>query len=186
MIEMLRDFVEKAESLGIEYMVTGSFAMGLYAEARSTRDIDVVVQIGERDVLSIARTFTRHYYVSDSSIRRALEHRSIFNIVDTKWGSKIDCIVRKDNPFAKSSFERRQPAQVSGVRFWAITKEDLIIAKLDWARESHSEMQLRDVANLTCSEYDSDYVRSWIGLLDLHQIWTEMNEWKTRRQMSGP
>lgn len=44
MIETLRDFVAKMERRGIEYVVTGSYAMAAYGEVRMTRDIDVVVR----------------------------------------------------------------------------------------------------------------------------------------------
>ncbi|HBE83899.1 MAG TPA: hypothetical protein DDW24_14140, partial [Blastocatellia bacterium] len=62
MIETLRDFVLKANELGIEYMVTGSFAMSAYGEIRFTRDIDVVVQITKKDVPRITRKFETEYY----------------------------------------------------------------------------------------------------------------------------
>ncbi len=98
----------------------------------------------------------------------------MFNIVNTQWRTKINCIVQKDTDFSKASFERRRKAAVSGVEFWTTTKEDLIIAKLDWSRDSHSEVQIRDIANLTSSEYDSEYVTAWILRMGLQDIWAEV------------
>jgi len=40
-------------------------------------------------------------------------------------------------------------------------------------------MQIRDVANLTMSEYNSDYVLDWIEKLVLEEIWAKVDEWKT-------
>ncbi len=181
MIETLRDFVLKANELGIEYMVTGSFAMSAYGEIRFTRDIDVVVQITEKDVARITRKFETEYYVSDESIRNAIARKSMFNVISNTHGGKVDCIVMKDDEFARYSFTRRWKASVSGLDFWVTTKEDLIIAKLNWARDSHSEMQIRDIANLTSSEYDSIYVSEWIERLDLNGIWSEVGQWKTHQ-----
>lgn len=181
MIETLRDFVLKANELGIEYMVTGSFAMSAYGEIRFTRDIDVVVQITEKDVARITRKFGTEYYVSDESIRNAIARKSMFNVISNTHGGKVDCIVMKDDEFARYSFTRRWKASVSGLDFWVTTKEDLIIAKLNWARDSHSEMQIRDIANLTSSEYDSIYVSEWIERLDLNGIWSEVGQWKTHQ-----
>jgi hypothetical protein len=43
-------------------------------------------------------------------------------------------------------------------------------------------MQIRDIANLSSTEYDSDYVADWIGRLDLVHIWNEVGTWKTRQE----
>jgi len=183
-VETLRDFVDKASHLGIDYMVTGSFAMCAYGEIRLTRDVDIVIQMDERKVAAFANAFTGTYYVSDNSIRRAIANRSMFNVVDTKFGTKIDCIVQKNTAFARQSFERRRLTTVLGVEFWTTTKEDLILAKLDWARDSHSEMQIRDVANLTYTDYDAQYVDEWINRMALDEIWSDVTKWKIQHERS--
>ncbi|HVQ56770.1 MAG TPA: DUF6036 family nucleotidyltransferase [Pyrinomonadaceae bacterium] len=178
MIETLRDFVQKMNELGIDYMVTGSFAMSAYGEIRMTRDIDVVVQLTENKIKGFTQLFENEYYVSEESIRRAITRRSMFNVISRAHGGKIDCIVMKDTDFARATFQRKYKVIVSEIEFWTTTKEDLIIAKLNWARDSHSEMQIRDIANLTSTEYDSAYVDDWVARLQLENIWHEVDEWK--------
>ena len=178
MIETLRDFVQKMNELGIDYMVTGSFAMSAYGEIRMTRDIDVVVQLTENKIKGFTQLFEHEYYVSEESIRRAITRRSMFNVISRAHGGKIDCIVMKDTDFARATFQRKYKVIVSEIEFWTTTKEDLIIAKLNWARDSHSEMQIRDIANLTSTEYDSAYVDDWVARLQLENIWHEVDEWK--------
>ena len=185
MIDTLRDFVRKAGELGVEYMVTGSFAMSAYGEIRTTRDIDIVVELRLSGISSFAEVFARDdYYVSESSARRAVEHRAMFNIVNINSGNKIDLIIRKDTEFGRVSFSRRRKAVVSGVEFWTSTKEDLILAKLNWAKDSRSELQIRDIANLTSDEYDAKYVADWVHRLCLGEIWSEVQTWKTLHQRS--
>lgn len=181
MIETLRDFVSKIDRLGIEYMVTGSYAMSAYGEIRMTRDIDVVLELSEKDLQGLLDSFKDGYYINESSIRRALETRSMFNIINQEHGGKIDCIIHKHTDFARSSFSRRYKVSVSGVEFWISTKEDLIVSKLIWAKDTLSEMQIRDIANLSSSEYDSDYVNQWIERLALGPFWAEVEKWKIRR-----
>lgn len=181
-LETLRDFVDKAGKLGIEYMVTGSFAMSAYGEIRYTRDIDIVIQLERPDIARFVSAFADKYYVNDISIRRAIDRRSMFNLVNLESGEKVDCIIQKDSEFARVSFGRRRRAVVAGIGFWTTTKEDLIIAKLDWTRDTHSEMQIRDIANLTVDEYDSAYVSGWIESLGLSEIWSEVDNWKTLHQ----
>lgn len=108
----------------------------------------------------------------------------MFNLIKQPFGEKIDCIVQGDTDFARTSFSRRRLAAVSSVEFWTTTKEDLIIAKLEWSRDSLSELQIRDIANLTSTEYDSGYVEKWIDRLDLFAIWQEVEQWKIRRDKS--
>ena len=182
MIETLRDFVTKVDELGIEYMVTGSYAMSAYGEIRMTRDIDVVIELAQRDLTPFLNIFQDEYYISEESIRNALSRRGMFNVINHAHGGKIDCIIQKDTDFARASFARRYKETVSGIEFWTTTKEDLIIAKLSWAKDSHSEMQIRDIANLTASAYDSAYVAGWIARLRLDEIWAEVAQWKTQHR----
>ena len=185
MIETLRDFVAKTNELRIEYMVTGSFAMSAYGEVRFTRDIDIVLQIAEGQAERFARRFEADYYISEQAVKRAIIRRSIFNVINQEHGGKLDCIVMKDSDFARSSFARRYKVTVSDIEFWTTTREDLIVAKLNWARDTHSEMQIRDIANLTSTEYDSHYVAGWIERLDLHVIWDEVEKWKIQRERTA-
>lgn len=185
MIDTLSDFVQKMNELGIAYMVTGSYAMSAYGEVRMTRDIDVVVQLARKEVGAFFNRFKDEYYVSDESVRRALDRKSMFNIISQTHGGKIDCIFPKDTEFAKQSFSRRYKVKVRELEFWTTTKEDLILAKLDWAKDSHSEMQIRDIANLTDSEYDSEYVAGWIRRLNLLGIWSEVEQWKIQHDQQS-
>ncbi len=57
MLEVLRDFVQKAEQTAISYMVTGSFAMSAYGEMRFTRDIDIVIEIRRDQIEEFVRIF---------------------------------------------------------------------------------------------------------------------------------
>ncbi len=57
----------------------------------------------------------------------------------------------------------------------AMNKEDLIISKLWWAKDSHSEQQLRDVKNLANTGCHADYIEHWTQELGLHNLWQECN-----------
>lgn len=55
--------------------------------------------------------------------------------------------------------------QVGDVRTWIVTREDLILSKLVWARDSASELQLRDVRSLLQGHVDMAYLGRWAGEL---------------------
>ena len=159
--------------------------MTAYGEIRMTRDIDIVIQLNEENLTRFVETFDHEYYISPDTVRRAGRMRRMFNIIDQIHGGKIICIIQKDSPVARESFSRRFKVSVLGIEFWTTTKEDLIVAKLMWASETHSEMQIRDIANLTESEYDSEYVVKWVAALDLLDIWTEVEQWTILRDKTG-
>lgn len=56
---------------------------------------------------------------------------------------------------------------------WITSKEDLIISKLWWAKDSHSELQLRDVKNLAATGCASGYIENWTKELGLLSLWQQ-------------
>ena len=180
MLEVLRDFVEKAERADFSYMITGSFAMSAYGEIRFTRDIDIIIEIERDDIDTFFELFAKDYYISKNSIIRAVENSSMFNLIHLAKAVKLDCIILKKSEFEKRKFSHRREAKIGELKFWTITKDDLIISKLNWAKDSLSEMQIKDVANLTANDYDAEYVGNWIEKLGLENVWQKVSEWKTQ------
>ncbi len=52
--EVLRRVVQVLDELGVHYAIGGSFARSAYGEARSTRDVDLVVELRLDHVEAIA------------------------------------------------------------------------------------------------------------------------------------
>ena len=48
-----------------------------------------------------------------------------------------------------------------GFEAWIVSREDLILSKLAWAKDSGSEMQLRDVQALLAGDADRQYLEHW-------------------------
>ncbi len=172
-IDVIRDISRKFEEAGIAYMLTGSMAMNYYAQPRMTRDIDVVVALSAGDVEAILRLFSADYYVSRASVGESVAHESMFNLVHLESVIKVDCIVRKSSPYRRTEFERRRKITLLDFTTWIVTKEDLIISKLFWAKDSHSELQLRDVKNLLATSFDAAYLERWTNELGLGSLLRE-------------
>ena len=172
-LDILRDVTKKLSEAGFEYMLTGSFALNYYAEPRMTRDIDIVVALYPKDADSVVALFERDYYVPRNAVVRAIANRSLFNIIHSESIFKVDCIIRKDTEYRQLEFERRRQVEVDDIKIWIVSKEDLIISKLIWAKDSHSDFQLRDVKSLLKSSYDTDYLRTWTRKLDLDELLRE-------------
>jgi len=157
-LDVLRDVSQRLESSGIEFMLTGSMAMNFYAQPRMTRDIDLVVKLAadQRDVF--LRLFEADYYVDRIAVTRAIAQRSLFNLIHNDTIIKFDCIILKDHQYRQEEFARRQKISLGDFETWIVSREDLILSKLYWARDSRSELQLRDVRNLLSPACDMTYL----------------------------
>ena len=180
MLETLRDVAVRLNDLGINYMVTGSVAMSVYAKARSTMDIDVVLEIDSADAARFEKRFAGDYYVQSADIRRAASRRSVFNIINNSTLIKVDCIIRKDDKFEIEKFSRRRRSKIGNVDFWVISKEDLILSKLKWAADSHSERQFEDVQNILETGVEDATVKDRISRMGLDEVWSAFEKWKIR------
>jgi hypothetical protein len=172
-IDIVRDVSHRFEQSGIPYMLTGSMAMNYYAQPRMTRDIDVVIAIGPEDIHRLTASFRPDYYVSEENIRESLTHESIFNLIHQDSVIKVDCIVRKRSEYRRMEFERRQRISILDFTTFIVSKEDLIISKLFWAKDSQSEIQLGDVKNLLATGYDATYLQRWTRQLGLDNLLEE-------------
>lgn len=172
-IDIVRDISRKFEKAGIAYMLTGSMAMNYYAQPRMTRDIDVVVAIGPENIERIAALFRPEYYVSEENIRESIAHESVFNLIHHESVIKVDCIARKSSEYRQVEFERRQRVSILDFTTFIVSKEDLIISKLSWAKDSRSALQLGDVKNLLATGYDAVYLQRWTRELGLDTLLQE-------------
>lgn len=60
----------------------------------------------------------------------------MFNILHKKYFVKIDFIIQNENDFKITKFSRKQKKEIKDKPMWIATCEDLVITKLDRARES--------------------------------------------------
>jgi hypothetical protein len=169
-LEVLEDAVTRLERAGVPYMLTGSIALSYYAQPRMTRDIDLVVEPSKRDPKSLAALFTPDYYVAEADVTRALATSGMFNILHLGKLVKLDLIVRKDTAYRRHEFERRKRVPMPGFEAWIVSREDLILSKLAWGRDSGSELQMRDVQALLASGADRQYLERWAKELSVEEL----------------
>ena len=177
--ELLKKIIQALEASCIEYMVTGSVASSLHGEPRSTHDIDLVVAIKEADVGKLIKIFHRpRFYLDRESVFAAIANKDMFNLIDAEEGGKIDFWMLTDDQFDRSRFSRRQKEKVMGFHMQVSTPEDIILAKLKWAKLSGgSEKQFTDalrVYEVQSKNLDMDYLKTWVKKLDLGLLWKDL------------
>lgn len=170
--DALSDVAARLNALGIQYMLTGSGAAMFYGLSRSTADLDVVIDLDILDVAPLVDAFGGDYYVDPEAVFDALERRSMFNIIPLVPGLKTDFILLRDEPFQQVAFSRRRRIDWRGTPVWVIDPRDLVISKLNWARDSHSEQQFADVRTIMASGLveEDDEFRAWIDRLRLQDV----------------
>jgi hypothetical protein len=91
---------------------------------------------------------------------------------------KVDFVVRKDSEYRRTEFSRRRRVSVEGHPLFVVAPEDLVISKLDWARDSRSEVQLADARNVlrSVSRLDLAYLDRWTAHLGLGDLYGEVSQ----------
>jgi hypothetical protein len=175
-IELLKIVCERLNQINVPYMLTGSLAAHFYAVPRMTRDIDIVVEILDPKVNKLFQAFKNGFYIDKRSIEEAIKYESMFNAIHEYSCFKIDFIIRKNSSYRSVEFQRRRQLELDGVKIWIVASEDLIISKLDWAKDSLSEMQIKDVRNLmsTVNNLDVLYIEKWVQSLNLDEIYKKV------------
>ena len=175
-LDILKSVASRLDTAGIPYMVTGSMATNFYATPRMTRDIDLVVELKETDVGRVVTLFQNDYYIDRDMVERAVKTRSMFNMINNALVIKVDCVVRKDSAYRQEEFSRRRRVIVDGESVNIVAPEDLILSKLEWAKESRSQMQLDDVRNLLRSvqSLDRASLDQWADRLGLTGLYREV------------
>jgi hypothetical protein len=166
-IDVLKDVSARLTKAGINFMLSGSFAMAYYAQPRMTRDLDFVVELNRAAGPVVFQAFKDSYYVSKEAIEEAILHESIFNLIHTASIIKVDFIVRKNSEYRLAEFKRRKQISIADGTTYIVSVEDLIISKLIWMEESKSELQKNDVKALLSVDHDREYLQDWVSKLNL-------------------
>ncbi len=173
--DILKLVIERLEKSRIPYMLTGSFAGNFYTVPRMTRDIDIVIDLLQPSVDQLLEVFKDDFYVSKEAIIQAIEHPGMFNIIHTNTVLKIDFIIQKKSAFRNTEFQRRKRVKFGDLDIWIVSVEDLILSKLIWAKETLSNIQLKDIQNLLkdTKSLNASYLQEWIQSLQLDQIYAK-------------
>ena len=177
--ELLEKVIALLEQNEIDYMVTGSIVSSLQGEPRLTHDVDILVNITDAAIPALIRTFQApDYYISQTAIEDAILHKSMFNLIDTTHGDKIDFWILTNDAFDQSRFARKYKEDVFGLVLKISQPEDTILMKLRWANlAGGSEKQFIDalrVYEIQFGHLDFFYMESWAVRLKVTDLWERL------------
>jgi hypothetical protein len=166
------------DSLGIPYLIGGSFASAIHGIARMTADTDIVADIQADQANAFAAALEEAFYLDLDTIRDATRQRGSFSMIHLQTMFKVNVFVMKGRPFDHIQMERRQRVAIAREpeQFACVaTAEDNILAKLEWYRLGNeaSERQWHDVQNVIKTQagrLDLAYLRQWAGALGISDL----------------
>lgn len=95
-------------------------------------------------------------------------------MIDYATGWKVDFIIPPFDEFNLEEFDRRTAANLDGLELTVVSAEDIIVAKLLWAKAGQSDRQIEDAAGVLRSQaatLNLPYIERWVRKLDLQEQW---------------
>jgi hypothetical protein len=156
------------ETLGIPYFIVGGVAAIAYGDPRTTRDLDVVVEVSAQNISAlIAALEQAGFYVAgggDSSDDSSVQPASL-QLTHKDTIARADLMIARNDSYSKVQFERRRQYAFPGsVEVYLAAPEDIVIGKLRWGFHSRSEKQQADVLaifKVQQGDLDYQYLYSW-------------------------
>ncbi|HLP44959.1 MAG TPA: nucleotidyl transferase AbiEii/AbiGii toxin family protein [Candidatus Kapabacteria bacterium] len=169
-LDILKLVSSRLNDADVDYMLSGSVALTFYGKPRMTRDIDIVIVIPPQEIDRFVKIFEQDFYIDRDMVEDAVRNQSMFNIIHLETVIKVDFIIRKNQEYRILEFSKRKKMQLEEQEVSVVSLEDLIISKIYWAKDSFSEMQIKDIVSLLDLDVDMVYVQDWCARLGLDLI----------------
>ena len=169
----LHSLFERAD---IPYYITGGVAAIAYGDPRTTRDLDVVIQVPRDRIAQLQGVLEQSgFYVAGADDVAAGRMKTL-QVTQVETISRADLMVAEGDFYSQQQFDRRRRfAFPGGTEVYLASPEDVVVSKLRWGLRSGSEKQQRDVLaifKVQQGELDYSYVYRWgaeFGLLEVLQ-----------------
>lgn len=180
-LEVIRCVSQVFSELGVPYYIGGSVASGQYGLPRSTRDVDFIADLREKQVAPFVAALADDFYVDEQAVLRAVRGRRSFNLIHFETVYKVDIFVSALDAWGQMKMQRRQAKRLAATldapEAFISSAEDTVLQKLRWFQSGGgvSERQWDDVLGVLkvqAEALDYAYLQHWareLGLTDLLQ-----------------
>lgn len=176
--ELFLLFVRPLNGAGIRYVVSGSVAAIFYGEPRLTHDVDFVVFLNANDIQKLLEAFPeKDFYLPPKETiltETARSSNGHFNLIHRDTGFKADFYPTGRDELNAWAFRGKREVEFEGEKIILAPPEYVIVRKLEYFREGHSEKHLRDIrAMLAVSgeQLDRAMLNEWIQRQNLESEW---------------
>jgi hypothetical protein len=163
------------DELGIDYVIVGGIAVCSWGNVRTTRDVDVIVDLNEKDIDKLIENVRkRSFSANKDDIIMALKEKSHFTIFDERSEYHIDTkgvYGEKE----RQSLLSKKAIQLGGVRVCVASPEDMIANKLSFG----SEQDIKDAEGIYVRQkgkLDMKYLEERCENIGVYDEFVEMKE----------
>lgn len=161
--------IDAMEACGFPYMLVGAFSSNVYGIDRATKDVDIVIELGEASILRLGPHLPPNIRLDPQMTFETvtMTRRFIAHIQGSPF--EIEFFLVGNDPHDVERFRRRTPAPYLDRTVFLPTPEDVIITKLRWARPK----DLDDVRNVIAVQGDENldwpYIHAWCAQHDTRE-----------------
>lgn len=175
--EVVRLLIRALEGAAIPYMVVGSYFSNYYGVPRSTKDLDVLVQVSG-PAISELKLLLGPKFIVDPQTSFETATFSTKNVVRLKASPfEIELFHLMDDDYDQERFRRRVQIHLSDCSPFLPTPEDVIITKLKWLLSINRDKDRLDVFNVIQARYltlDWPYIEFWCDKHGTRQLLEEL------------
>lgn len=148
----------------IPFLVVGSYSSNVYGIPRSTKDADLVIELGGKSLLSLNDHFPESLHL-DPQLRfesATGTTRNVITVDDSAFS--IELFRLSEDAHDQERFRRRVKAHVEGRDVWIPTAEDVVITKLRWAERLGRGKDIDDIRGVLALRQDRldwKYIYHW-------------------------
>jgi hypothetical protein len=156
--------VSALEARQIPYMLVGSYSSNAFGIARSTKDADFVIELGNQSITTIADDLKPDIILDPQLSFETATMTSRFVARHSKSGFKIELFLLGSEPFDRARFDRRRRESFLNTTAMLPSPEDVIIQKLRWFARIRRAKDIEDAGNVVAvrrATLDLPYIRSW-------------------------
>lgn len=189
----VRLVLDALDALQLKYLVGGAVAVWAWGDVRTTRDLDLVVELPVEAIADLSRELAQRDMLvpADIILDILLNSRSdlAINAIHMYSGYKAELfLLRPGDVYRAQALERRLLVDLGPPigEVWVHSPEDLILYKLRYFRISRQPKHVRDIASIMLTlgnELELDYIASWSERMGLTETWQEVLD--EVRRMSG-
>ena len=170
-------FVSKLERFNLKYIITGSVASIIYGEPRLTHDIDLVIELNDKNIQNIISAFPQDEFYCPPLEVIKLEakrpYRGHFNIIHHESGFKADIYLSGKDELHHWAMANKRRYEVENVPIWLAPPEYVILRKLEYYREGKSEKHIFDIKNIL--EISNEQI-------DMNQLQTKISAYRLKKE----
>ena len=156
--------LEALDAAAVQYMIVGSLASNFHGIPRSTRDADVVVELGVSDLDRLAAALPSGLTLAGQGAFEAVTGttRYVIHLADSPFICELFGL--GDDSHDRARVRPRMRVDFFSRAAWVATAEDMVITKLRWAHDAGRTKDRDDVRNIIAvrsAELDWAYVENW-------------------------